>query len=747
MIRSTPPNQDIDLDLHSDAAGLSPAGRFHVPPGPESTDISIRDVLDILFRRRRIVLAVLALSLIVGAALTTRSRRYTASGTIRVQPGMSSMYRTSPLAAFSGEDVDKISSEADIAQSRTLYLQVARELNLVDNPAFWGTSKVKQRSLDDPRVRESVFRQMKAKIKIIHNPRTEIITIACTTISPPLSAKIVNTLINDYIAYLLQMRYGSTQRTSRWLISQLDDLKQQIESDQTEITELQKKLGVIGLNEQNAEYLQTQSLEAMTRAASEATIDRILAEAKLRYLQESNPNLIEGELNILAQGPTPGQNSLLQNLRNSEAQTASAYARLLQQFGPNYPEVRQTKAQLDSLTAQVKTEEQRILNQAKISYDAASANEKMANGALEQQTGEAFKSRGDMVKYILLLHDYESHRTLYEELVQRLREAGITSGLEAADIDVVDLADLPALPNPPGPLLLLGGSLLAGILLGCLAALAFDATDTRVTNGEQAERATRLPLLGIIPHVAAGKAKSVPQGSVLPAIAETGSHYTEAVQSLRTSILLAKPGLPAKIILVTSAAPSEGKSTISRNLAGAFARHRARVLLIDCDLRKGSQAMTLGISAMKGVSNILTRQATLEDAMQAFPGFDNLFILPAGPHPPDPAVLMDSEEMAQLVRECARKFDFVLLDSAPILGFADVINLGQLAEAAVLVVREGFSSRKAVREASTRIVSSRLPVVGFVLNDIDIRAHAYSYGYGYGTYYNGYYRNQQENGR
>jgi len=721
------------LDFHRDRSRQSMTLATHtfVPGGASggSSDLSSGDILEILFRRRRVILVALALGLVAGTVLILRPRRYTAEGAIRVQPGTSSMYRTSPMNLLSGEDSDKIASETAIVQSRTLYLQVARELDLVHESAFRSESKLRNPSLDDPMVRERVLRLMRKGISVTHSPKDEIIAIYCTTPSPVLSAKIVNTLIQDYIAYLFQMRVTSTQRASRWLIGQLGDLKQQIESDQTEITRLQKKLGVIGLNEQNAEYLQTQTLDSMTKAASAATIDRIMAEARFRYLQESDPNLIEGEVNLMSQGPGSAQNSLLQNLRNSQAQAASTYARLLQQFGPHYPEVQEEKAQLDSLTSQVHTEEQRILNQAKISYDAAGASERLAHGALERETSEAFHSQGDMVKYVLLLHDYESHRTLYEELVQRLREAGITSGLEAGEIDIVDLADLPALPNPPGPWLLLGGSFFVFLLGGCFAALAVDAMDTRVSTAEQAERATNLPLLGTVPH--AGKVTNHPHDPALPPLVERGTQYAEAVQSLRTSILLARAGVPPKIILVTSAAPGEGKSTTARNLAASFARHRAQVVLIDCDLRKGTQGAAFGISAGRGVSTVLTHQASLEDALHLCPGLEGLSVLAAGPHPPDPAVLMGSEEMAQLVRACAARFDYVILDSAPVLGFADVINVGHLAEAVVFVVREGRSSRKAVQEATHRIVSSRLPVAGFVLNDVDTRAHAYRYGYGY----------------
>jgi succinoglycan biosynthesis transport protein ExoP len=708
----------------------------------DTPDLSLQDILETLFRRRRVVLIFVLLSLGIAVALMLRPRQYTASGVIRVQPDTASMYRTSPMSLLSGEVSDKIATEADILQSRTLYLQVAKELDLVHNPAFWGVKKLKPQSLDDPKTREKLVRLMRKEIAVTHDPKDEIISASCTTVSPELSAKILNTLINDYVVDLFQMRYGSTQRTSKWLAGQLGDLKQQIENDQSEITELQKKLGVIGFDEKNAEYLQTESLDSMTKAASDATIARILAEAKLRYLQESNPNLIEGEVNVLSQGSAvSAQNSLLQNLRNQQAQASATYARLVTQFGPNYPDVKQVKAQLDEINGEVAAEQQRILNQASLSYKAASANEKMANSALKRQTNGAFNSRDALVRYVLLLHDYESHRTLYEGLVERLREATITSGLEAGEVDIVDLADLPALPNPPGPLLLLAGSLVAGLVFGCLAAFLWDAVDTRVTSAEQAERAANLPLLTVVPHQRTSK--RLAQQSELPqlTIVAEGSRYTEAVQSLRSSILLAQPGVPPKVILVTSAIPAEGKSITATNLAATFARHRVRVLLVDCDLRRGSQAGKLRVDDSVGITRVLTGQITLDDAIQRVPDNDYLSILPAGPRPPDPAILIASQEMKQLIEQCAARFDFVILDSAPVLGLSDTVNLGQLAQAVILVVREGFSSRKAIGRAVERMVNSRFPVIGFVLNDVDLKSHPYSegYGYAYGRDYQGYY--------
>lgn len=682
---------------------------------------------------------VLLIALLAGAVYTTFPRNYTAEGRIRIQPGESSIYRLSPLSSLiGGASSDIIASEVTIVQSRTLYLRVAKELNLVNDPVFMGTKHVKPQTLDDPKVRETVYRKLKAKIKVAHNPKDEIIEITCTTNSPGLSARIVNTLINDYVAYLFELRYGSTARASKWLIGQLGDLKQQIEQDQTALIDLQGRLGVVGFDDKNANYLYAQSLDTLTKAANDATIERIVSEAKYRFLHDSDQNLIEGEINLLSP-PIVGQASLLQNLRDSEAQIASSYARQLSQFGPNYPDVKQQRAQLDEITAEVKAEERRILNQAQLSYNAATANEKMTKDTLEREKTVAFSSHDTMVRYLLLLHDYEAHRTLYEGLIQRLQEATITSGLEAGEIDIVDLADIPALPIPPGPSLIAIGSLVAGLSVGCVLALVFAALDLHISGPEQVTQMTGLSMLAQIPHVKFVDAKEggAKTGSMM--MPSRRSHYGESMQSLRTALLLAKPGSAPKVILITSATPGEGKSTTAVNLAATFALHNDRVLLCDCDMRKGILAKRLRLSAAKGLSSVLTRQVSLDTAFQEFPGVDGLFVLVDGPRPPDPAVLVGSVEMQNVINACREQFDFVILDSPPILGVSDALNLAQLVDLVVLMVRDNVSNKRAVWDSANMMAASHFPMAGFVINDVDPRAYSYGYGYRYSKYYKGYY--------
>ncbi|MGC2636768.1 MAG: polysaccharide biosynthesis tyrosine autokinase, partial [Acidobacteriaceae bacterium] len=436
--------------------------------------------------------------------------------------------------------------------------------------------------------------------------------------------------------------------------------------------------------------------------------------------------------------------SLLATLRITQAQAQASYARMLNQFGPNYPQVQQEKAALDQLNGAVKAEQQRIVNQAQVSYNAASANERMTNEKVEGEKTQVFGSSSDMVRFVLLLQDYNADRGLYEGLIKNLQEAGITAGLQAGDIDIVDLADVPGKPTLVGPLLFIPGGIILGLILGSFLALWLGALDRRINGPEQVEKITHLPLLAQVPHVKFNKGEALNLELPQLIVSARRSHYAEAIQSLRASLLLTKPGSAPKVILVTSATPNEGKSTTVVNLAAIFARHGNRVLVADCDLRRGTIAKRLGLSSAKGLTSVLTRQMPLEAAVQELPRVPDLFVLADGPRPPDPVILVGSDEMRRVVDACKEQFDFVIIDSPPILGIADGLHLGQLVDSVILVVRENVSNRKAVQETAALMAAANLPMSGFVFNDMDPRASSYSYGYTYRDYYRGYYTDDVE---
>lgn len=711
--------------------------------GEDESDISLISLWRILLRRRVLVCVVLVLALVVGVVLALQPRKYVATGSLQVRSGAANRYKVEVSQLTGGGDSDdRIESEIAILQSKTLYTKVAEELHLAASPAFAGKFASQQASMQNPQVQEKVIESMRRMILVERTPKTQIITIDCTSTSPLLSAQIVNTLMNEYIERIYTTRFGSTQKAAKFLAQQLQDLKNQVLSDQQQLVDLQAKLGVLGFDDTH--NLVTTQLEDLAKASQQAAIERITAEARYRILQDEKPDLVDGGPAMLSTAPQSATGSLLQTLRSTRAQAATEYANIAEQFGPNYPETRRLKAQLAEATAQVNAEQARILEQAKLGYEAALSNQRMTTAALDQQRQQASLKRNDMVSYQLLLHDYQSSRTLYEGLMQRLREAGVTSGLESSEIELIDLATLPVTPTGHGPAGFLLICLAIGLVTALFLALLLQSLDTSIHNADELEKALRLPLLAVLPSFifVAGKKLAGPQpaggaASVQPleVVRSPQSHFSEGIRLLRTSLLLSRAGSRPRRLLFTSAMAGEGKSTVSANEACMLAQNGARVLLIDADLRRPSQHARFGVTNQAGLSTVLTGAGRLSELVQPNSAVPSLHLLPSGPLPPSPGELLSSEAMQRLLAEATEVYDFVVLDTPPSLTITDAALLSHSVDTIVLVVRSGVANRKMVLRMKKTLERMNANISGFVFNGVDRSSADY---YEYMQYDNAY---------
>ena len=513
-----------------------------------------------------------------------------------------------------------------------------------------------------------------------------------------------------------------------------------MEADQEKLIQLQGRLGVIGLDQNHD--LVVSELEDLTKAADEARIQRIVAEARYRILSTGDTNLLEGGQDILDRSaPSNSSMALLANLRNQRAQIQTKYAGLLQEFGPKYPEVLDIGAQLASLNREIQQEQDRVLNQAKEAYSAASFNEKNTNATLEDKKSDAFHKQGDMVQYQILLHDYESSRTLYEGLMERLRQAGIVSGLDSSEVDVIDMARIPGKTSEISRIATVILGLFCGLLLGLPGALLLNQFDGRLRDLTLIESEMNIPLLAIIPRLGKDETIGPVKGHAatiehLPElfIEKPKSFFVEAMWSLRESLLLSNPGRPPKVIVITSSNPGEGKSTIASGQACALALRGARVILVEGELRKPTIARRFGLKRDVGLSSILTGGARLEDAIQFVPSIPNLSVITSGPIPPSPPLILGSDNMAKLMATLSANYDFVVIDSPPVLGMADSPILVQYAEAIVFVMSYPRLNRAQIQRARKILLHVGREITGTALNFAD-PASLTEYGEGYGLYY------------
>jgi len=697
------------------------------------TDTTLSEALITLRKRRWVLMIAVGLGLAYGIFTAQfQEKLYESYGRIQVRSGSSNEYRVS--AVTGSEDAgSRLLSEIEILKSDSLMLKVAREMDLSNNADFLGVKgPVAHTSLDVPEVRQSTVHRLQSELHVALVPKTDIIRISYSSLSAKLSADIVNTVISTYIQNSYKTRFESTQHVSTWLSGTLDDLKQQVETSQEQMLDLQRKLGILGFDPTHNQI--SSSLDDLARAASAAKLARIISEARYRVVSGMDPNTIEGSIETTP-GTSPAE---LSALRGSVATARANYAQLESTLGPNHPQSKAVKAQIDELNKEIRAEQDRLLIQAKQVYVVALANEKQTTAALEQQKTDAYKLRDQLVEYNLREREFEANRTLYDSLQQRLRTASVQSGLESLEIDVVDPALPPAFPTLKPQSTVILTALIFSLLLGIVAAFVLESLDTGLRSVAEIESITELPSLAVIPRA---RRSSVDQAATMTTaqrnigiLTQPKSQFAEAFRSLRTSLLLSSTGHPPRVIVVTSATPSEGKTTAASNLAAILAQRDTRVLLIDGDLRRPNVHHRFGLNGKVGLTTVLTGATTLEATVQRVPEIPNLDILPSGPVPPFPTEMLSSDAMITILKRCCELYKYVVIDSPPILSVTDGVILAREADAVVLVVRHGKSSKHVVRRARDLLLRSGATITGIVLNAVDLNSPEYYGYYGYSGY-------------
>ena len=546
---------------------------------------------------------------------------------------------------------------------------------------------------------------------------------------PALAPNIVNALAKNYIAQNLEFKFTSSKEASDWLGDRLAEQRKQVEAAELKLQQYREQNDAISLEDR--ENIVVQKLADLNGAVTQAKAERFQKQALYNQLQSLRAKNSTAALDSF---PAILSNTYIQQQKADLAQLQSQLAQLSEKLGDKHPEIIKVKSAIQLAQTKLDGEIAKVVQSVRNEYQSALAKENSLVGALDQQKDEAMSMNRKAIDYGVLERDVQSNKQLYESLLQRAKETGVSSELKTSNIRVVDRAEQPRAPITPQKALNLLLAVLGGGTLAMGLAFFFEYIDSRIKTPDELKLHLHLPSLGMLPALEGkawkGKEPLINQG--VPA------NFAEAFRSLRTNVLFSSAEEGSRTLVVTSTGPGEGKTTVAANLAMGFAQAGQRVLLIDADMRRPRVHEVFGQKQEPGLSNLMVGNAKASACVRKS-GVPGLWVLAAGRIPPNPAELLGSQRFRDFLASLHDYFDCVIVDTPPVMAVTDACIAAHAASGVVFVVGAEMTSRQAARAAVSQLEQGRARFVGAVLNRVELERNSYYYSQyyrrEYGTYY------------
>lgn len=774
------------LVVRPDYRGNGRASEFDYGYGPdENEDLHLRSLWRIVRKRKWLVISVtIIITTLVALQVFGKKSVYQASTVIKIDKENSTVLKIGDVT-LQADDSDTINTDILILKSTSLLEDMIVELNLDKNPKLvepagksaWEVIKevskgknpsaenpyrgelqrqavlvgAEQPSLTQPRSREEsarlapFVRVIQASLTVEPIQDTRAVRISFTHTDPAITAMVANGLADRFKRYNFENKTEKFTNTSDWLQRSTRELQGKVQNAEQQLANYSGQHNIFST--EGKETLSSEKLTKLHDQVMRAATDRLLKQSLYEEVKQGR----------VAQLPEAFVDPRIGDLQKKLSELSITSAQVSAEYGPQNPRVIELKQQIAAIQEQITESRKGLEDKLKAEYERAVRDEKSFNAAFGQAKAEAVQQNQAAIQYNILKQDVDTSRSLYTDFLQKTNQTNLQVAEQHNNVRVIESAEVPAGPigpNRPRSILI---AFLLSLAAGVGLVFFLEYLDNTVKTTEDVMRYGQLPVLGIIPTITLGPwhkrsfGRSKNNGHLLaesnqaeagiklqsgPAklIALDGRSYAaEAYRGLRTSVLMSTAGRRPKKILVTSGQPGEGKTTTVINTALSLAQLGASVLIIDCDLRKPTAHRAFDVDYSRGLSLYLSSDEKVEGLIQALDK-PNLWLLPCGPPPPNPAELISSDRMKEMLRTVSDKYDHILIDSPPLMNVVDSVIISTLVDGVILVVHGGKSTREVLRRSRQELSNVGAKIFGVVLNNMDMRGDDYYYYYRSGEY-------------
>ena len=706
------------------------------------TELPISRYLKVVRKRIWVIGAVMALGVTAVVFYTlSRPKVYEATAMVEIDPAPPQVFgrdfqEVITLGSQSSwQNEEYYNTQIEIVGGYQLAQQTVITNKLWENPKLMTGVDTSGLTRDELiKAASDIFAPM---LHVTRNQDSRIVNIHVRHTDPDLAIELANKHVETFLAYTRSLKTEGSSQVAGFLAAELDTAQAQLKKTEEALLKFKKENDILSMTLEDKESILAKDIGRLSDAKTEARVKRMELDAlRDRMKQAAGEQVLKSPIFGLA-GTLTSNGTLVGLLKDQYFREKQTLAELEKQLGPKHPSYVAEKTKVDEILAAIKNEADLSMRELDEKYQTLDANEKVFSKELNRLKQETFELAPKSLEYARLLRQQQADEANYTMVLGRLRTSELSSRNTEINVRAHDIARETTMVYPRVKLNVALGFFLA-MLLGIGIAFLLEFLDRSLKNAEDVESVVAAPFLGIIPVVEQISRDPTPEmmrERDLYVFHHPTSRVAECCRSIRTNILFSSADRRIKTVTVSSPRPREGKTTSTIYLGSIIAQSGQRVLLIDTDLRRPRLHKSLGVSRSTGVTSLIMGDAPVEDCVKTT-DIPNLYILPCGPQPPNPAELLLTKRFREILQEMEQNFDFILLDSPPILAVTDAVILSRLSDGVLLVAQAGKTAAEDARSAASQLRDVEAPILGVILNDMDLNdrryGYYYYYQYGYG---------------